>query len=88
MSKAMSDYDFIKMEKVKNILTQNIVINLTYAIVTVIYFVFAKYSVFIFFNLQKILNRSKSKTVHMYNLSEIFFYCSKYSSNSCAFCNS
>lgn len=28
------------MEKVKNILTQNIVINLTYAIVTVIYFVF------------------------------------------------
>lgn len=28
------------MEKVKNILTQNIVINLTYAIITVIYFVF------------------------------------------------
>ena len=28
------------MEKVKNILTQNIVINLTYAIITVIYFIF------------------------------------------------
>lgn len=28
------------MEKVKNILTQNIVLNLTYAIITVIYFVF------------------------------------------------
>ena len=48
------------MEKVKNILTQNIVINLTYAIVTVIYFVFisTQYSKFSGINLNNYIHIS------------------------------
>ena len=48
------------MEKVKNILTQNIVINLTYAIITVIYFVFisTQYSKFSGVNLNNYINIS------------------------------
>lgn len=48
------------MEKVKNILTQNIVINLTYAIITVIYFVFisTQYSKFSGINLNNYIHIS------------------------------
>ena len=48
------------MEKVKNILTQNIVINLTYAIITVIYFVFisTQYSKFSGVNLNNYIHIS------------------------------
>ena len=48
------------MEKVKNILTQSIVINLTYAIITVIYFVFisTQYSKFSGINLNNYIHIS------------------------------
>ena len=48
------------MEKVKNILTQNIVLNLTYAIITVIYFVFisTQYSKFSGINLNNYIHIS------------------------------
>ena len=48
------------MEKVKNILTQNIVLNLTYAIITVIYFVFisTQYSKFSGVNLNNYIHIS------------------------------
>lgn len=48
------------MEKIKNILTQNIVINLTYAIITVIYFVFisTQYSKFSGINLNNYIHIS------------------------------
>ena len=48
------------MEKIKNILTQNIVLNLTYAIITVIYFVFisTQYSKFSGINLNNYIHIS------------------------------